>query len=132
MKPLKNLRTRAKALKREITALYYAHQDPRVGALARLALLVTLGYALSPIDLIPDFIPVLGYLDDLIILPALIALSIRLIPSSVMAAARQRAECEPLQLGKNPLFALLFVLIWLAVLFLIARSIRRLCSSPPA
>jgi len=131
MNLLQKLKARAAFLKREITALYYAHQDPRVGFLPRAALLLTVGYALSPIDLIPNFIPVLGYLDDLIILPGLVALSIRLIPADVMAAARARAEREPVRLGSNRLFALFFILIWLAVLFLLARALIRLAASPP-
>ena len=132
MNLLQKLKARAAFLKREITALYYAHQDPRVGFLPRAALLLTVGYALSPIDLIPDFIPVLGYLDDLIILPGLIALSIRLVPADVLAAARERADREPVRLGANRLFALIFILFWLIFLFLAVRVLLRLTAVPPA
>ena len=66
------LKERAKKLKLELTAVYYAYRDPGINLLPKLIIIITLGYALSPIDLIPDFIPILGYLDDLILLPALI------------------------------------------------------------
>ncbi len=106
------LKQRAAKLKEELTAVYYAYRDPQLKRLPKVILFITLAYALSPIDLIPDFIPVLGYLDDLIILPALIALSLRLIPGEVMAAARARAAGEPLRLKENWLFAVVFILIW--------------------
>jgi uncharacterized membrane protein YkvA (DUF1232 family) len=122
---MENWQARAKRLKAEITALYYAARDPRVPWTARGIMLVALGYALSPIDLIPDFIPVLGYLDDLLILPALIALALRLVPAEVMAAARERAAREPVSLKKNWLFAALFVLFWVAILALIILSLIR-------
>ncbi len=117
---MENLKARAKRLKAEITALYYAAQDPRVPWTAKGVILLALGYALSPIDLIPDFIPVLGYLDDLLILPALIALALRLLPAEAMAAARERAAREPVSLKKNWLFASLFILFWIAVLSAVA------------
>jgi len=109
---LKSLKAKAHELKKEITALYYAYRDPDTGILPKLILLFTLGYALSPIDLIPDFIPVIGYLDDLIIIPALIKLSIRLIPEEVMRRSREKAQAEPLNIGKNWMFGILFILIW--------------------
>ncbi len=76
----------AKALKREVLTLYYACADPRTSWVMKLLPLLAIAYALSPIDLIPDFIPVLGLLDDLIILPLLIWLSIKLIPPEVVPA----------------------------------------------
>ncbi len=109
---MKSLKAKAHELKKEITALYYAYRDPDTGILPKLILLFTLGYALSPIDLIPDFIPVIGYLDDLIIIPALIKLSIRLIPEEVMRRSREKAQAEPLNIGKNWMFGILFILIW--------------------
>lgn len=122
---MEKLQARAKRLKAEVTALYYAAQDPRVPWTARGVILFALGYALSPIDLIPDFIPVLGYLDDLLILPALIALALRLIPAEVMAAARERAAREPVSLRKSWLFASLFVLFWIAILAAVALALVR-------
>jgi len=126
MKLLSRLRRRAASLKKEVTALYYAYQDPRTPVYAKVLVFITMAYALSPIDLIPDFIPILGYLDDLILLPALIALSISLIPEPVMREARIRAEKEPLQLRKNWGAALLFILIWALILFYIGKNIIRI------
>lgn len=81
----------ARAIKRNIHALYLASRDPRVPWYAKAVAVVVVGYALSPIDLIPDFIPVLGYLDDLILLPLGILLVIRLIPPAIMAEHRAAA-----------------------------------------
>src|SRR5687767_12749386 len=81
----------ARRLKSETIAVYLATRDPRTPWLARLIAVVVVAYAFSPIDLIPDFIPVLGYLDDLVLLPLGLALAIRLIPAPVMADCRQRA-----------------------------------------
>ena len=85
------LKTWARSIRRDVHALYLASRDPRVPWYAKAVALVVAGYALSPIDLIPDFIPVLGYLDDLILLPAGIWLVIRLIPPHVMAEHRALA-----------------------------------------
>jgi uncharacterized membrane protein YkvA (DUF1232 family) len=89
---LQALRTRARNLKRDALALYFAVRDPRTPWYARALAAAVVAYAFSPIDLIPDFIPVLGYLDDLLIVPLGIALVIRLIPGPVMAECRQRAQ----------------------------------------
>ena len=91
---LSELKAAVKRLKRESTALYYASLDPATGCLPRLVIGVALAYLLSPLDLVPDFIPVLGFLDDLIVVPILIWLAMRLIPAEVMAAARERADAE--------------------------------------
>jgi uncharacterized membrane protein YkvA (DUF1232 family) len=88
------LRERARALKLEVGALYFAARDPQTPWCAKAVVALVVAYALSPIDLIPDFIPVLGYLDDLVLLPAGIALARRLVPASVMARCRARAEVE--------------------------------------
>lgn len=113
MKIIQTLGKKVKQLKKEMTAIYYAYQHPEMTLLPKLIILFTLGYALSPIDLIPDFIPVLGYLDDLLILPALLMLSIKLIPADIMVDARKKAEAHPLQLKKNRVFAVLFVCLWI-------------------
>jgi len=86
------LKARAEALKNEVLALSLALKDRRTPLLAKILIGLTVSYALSPIDLIPDFIPVLGYVDDLIVLPALIAISIRLIPPAVLADCRARVK----------------------------------------
>jgi uncharacterized membrane protein YkvA (DUF1232 family) len=86
------LKRNAIRLHKEIYALYLAYKDPRVPFLAKFVSACVIAYALSPIDLIPDFIPVLGYLDDLILLPLGIALALRMIPSAVMAECRQKTS----------------------------------------
>lgn len=120
------LKKKARALKRELTVLYYAYRHPGTGVLPKVLILVTLGYSLSPIDLIPDFIPVLGYLDDLLIVPLLIALSIRLIPGEVLKECRQKALSQPLRLKKNWFFAAVFIVVWAALLAGTAFSVFRL------
>lgn len=122
------LKKRAKELKNEISTVYYAYRDPDVGLLPKIVVFITLGYALSPIDLIPDFIPVLGYLDDLIILPALIGLSLKLIPEEVLDRARERAAREPVEFRKNWLFALGVIIIWIVPIVLIVFFLK--VSSP--
>lgn len=82
----------AKALKRETVALWFASRDPRTPWTAKALAVFTVGYALSPIDLIPDFIPVLGVVDDAILLPALIWLTLRLLPRDVITESRARAD----------------------------------------
>ena len=86
-----NLQKRAESLKTDIPAVWLALKDRETPLLAKLLAGLAVCYALSPVDLIPDFIPVLGYLDDLLLLPALVALTIRLIPKPVMQRCRERA-----------------------------------------
>jgi uncharacterized membrane protein YkvA (DUF1232 family) len=117
---LKVLRQKAEDLKKETYALYLAYRDPRVPWYAKAVAAATVAYAVSPIDLIPDFIPVLGYLDDLVIVPLGIALSVRLIPAGIMAECRQKAH-QKLQgtgsLGRKA--ATVVVLVWLLSLALL-------------
>jgi uncharacterized membrane protein YkvA (DUF1232 family) len=87
-----HMRIWARAIRRDVVALYFAGRDARTPALAKFVALAVAVYALSPIDLIPDFIPVLGQLDDIIIVPLGILLAIRLIPAPLMAEMRARAE----------------------------------------
>ena len=86
-----SLRKWAKTLKHQTMVVYYAARDPRTPWFVRLLALAVAAYALSPIDLIPDFIPVLGYLDDVILVPIGLAMVVRLTPADVMASARERA-----------------------------------------
>lgn len=88
---LERLRQRARRLKADILALYHAARHPGTPWHAKLLVAAVVAYACSPIDLIPDFIPVLGLLDDLVLLPLGIALAIRMIPAAVLAECRQRA-----------------------------------------
>jgi uncharacterized membrane protein YkvA (DUF1232 family) len=92
MKIFESLKQRATQLKNEILALGQAFKDERTPLLAKILVGLTLSYAVSPIDIIPDFIPVLGYLDDLIILPALIALSIKLLPKEGLEDCRAKVK----------------------------------------
>ena len=103
--------TAARALKRELYALYLASRDPRTPWYAKAAIAGVLAYALSPIDLIPDFIPVLGYLDDLVLLPAGIWVALRLIPSAVMAESRARAE-EAVRLPASKVGLIVVLCLW--------------------
>jgi uncharacterized membrane protein YkvA (DUF1232 family) len=91
---LESWRLRARTLKRDTYALYLAARDPRTPWYARGLAVLIVAYAFSPIDLIPDFIPVLGYLDDLLLVPLGVALLVRLVPTDVMADARARASVE--------------------------------------
>ena len=110
------LRQRARRLKRETYALFLAYRDPRVPWYARLVAACVVGYAFSPIDLIPDFVPVLGYLDDLVLVPLGIALALRLMPPAVMAESRARAD-DLLRAGKpvSRVAAVVIVAIWLGL-----------------
>ncbi|WP_312843202.1 YkvA family protein [Diaphorobacter nitroreducens] len=107
----------ARALKRDVLVVYLAARDPRTPWALRLLALAVAAYALSPIDLVPDFIPVLGYLDDLLIVPLGLALVLRLLPRPVLLAARERAA-RMLARPRSWLAAALIIMLWvlLAVL----------------
>lgn len=108
------LRDWARTIKCDVVALYLAARDPRVPWLAKVVAVCVVAYALSPIDLIPDFIPVLGYLDDLILVPLGILLAVRLVPDDVMADLRSKADLRP-TLPKSRAAAIAVVIIWMAV-----------------
>jgi uncharacterized membrane protein YkvA (DUF1232 family) len=101
-------------LKAEIYALYLAYRDPRTPWYARVFVACVVGYAFSPIDLIPDPIPVLGYLDDLILVPLGVVLAVRMIPPAVLSECRQQAQAL-MEEGKpvNRAAAVVVVTIWL-------------------
>lgn len=114
------VKDRAKKLKTDIPAVFLALKDKRTPWFERIIAATVIVYALSPIDLIPDFIPVLGYLDDLMILPALIAWCVKCIPKDVFDDCRSRSE--GLWGSGKPekwYYAIPFVLIWLVVIALI-------------
>jgi uncharacterized membrane protein YkvA (DUF1232 family) len=109
---LARLREWARWIKRDVHALYLAARDPRVPWYAKLLALAVAGYALSPIDLIPDFIPVLGYLDDMIIVPLGILLAVRMISPAIMAEHRRTAAAAARPVSRAS--GIVIVAIWLA------------------
>jgi uncharacterized membrane protein YkvA (DUF1232 family) len=111
---LENLNQRARDLKTETYALYLAARDPRTPWYAKLLVAGIVAYALSPIDLIPDFVPVLGYLDDLILIPLGVTLAIKLIPGSVLTECRIQAQ-ETFKNGKpvSRTAGAVVVLVWI-------------------
>jgi uncharacterized membrane protein YkvA (DUF1232 family) len=118
---LDNLRKRVRQLKGETLALYLAARHPETPWYAKLFVAGVVAYALSPIDLIPDFVPVLGYLDDLVLVPLGIAVAIRMIPPSVMAECRARAH-EAMAGGRpaSGAAAVVIIGIWLLLAALLA------------
>ena len=110
----------ARRMKRDTLALYLARRDARVPWLAKVMAMVTAAYALSPIDLIPDFIPVLGYLDELIILPLFIYVTIRLIPPDIRMELRAQADQHLSENRPRSMTgAVVIILIWLLIAALV-------------
>ncbi len=117
---------KARQLKVETYAIYLAYKDPRVPWYAKAWIAVVVAYAFSPIDLIPDFIPVLGYLDDLILLPLGVALALRLIPRAVMDECREKAaELLDQKRPVNWTAGVLIIAIWLLALMLAVTIIYK-------
>ena len=116
---LAELKQRAGHLKAETFALYLAARDPRTPWYAKLLVAGIVAYAFSPIDLIPDFVPVFGYLDDLVLIPIGVALAIRLIPHQVLEECRARAQ-ETIRNGKpvSWVAGAVIVVIWLVLVAL--------------
>lgn len=116
------LKAKMKGIKQDLTALYLAYKHPGVPWHAKLFTALVLGYALSPIDLIPDFIPILGYLDDLLLVPLGIILAIKMIPKPVMEECRiKAAELEKGSMGSNWAAAVLILIIWLLLIWMIIK-----------
>lgn len=101
-----NLKARINELNANVATVFFAIKHPQTPRLAKILGTVTVVYALSPIDLIPDFIPIIGYLDDLILLPILISLTIKCIPLAIMAVARQQAMDFHKESHTKPIYAL--------------------------
>jgi uncharacterized membrane protein YkvA (DUF1232 family) len=116
------LKRQLRRLKRETWALYFAYRDPRCPWYARVLAALVVAYAFSPIDLIPDFIPVLGYLDDLLIVPLGVYLVCKMIPAQVLVDARVKSAALEDKPTNYPA-AVAIVLIWLLVLYLVLRVI---------
>ena len=123
MTNLQKLKQQAKRLKTELYALYLACHDPRVPWYARALSICVVGYAFSPIDLIPDFIPILGYLDDLIIVPLGIMLVLKMIPPAVMVECRVKAQSGTLaNKPKNWIAAGIILIVWVLFAVFVVRS----------
>lgn len=119
-----DLKLRAKQLKSDIPALFLALKDNDTPILAKVLAGITVAYALSPIDLIPDFIPILGYLDDVLLLPFLVALTIKLIPKEILEEKRRQAE-ELWKDGKPKkwYYAIPTVTIWALIVIWIIKAV---------
>ena len=120
------LKNKARLLKIDVYAIYLAYKDPRVPWYARIFAVCVVGYAFSPIDLIPDPIPILGYLDDLILIPLGIALALKMIPKEVMAECREQAKVVILK-GKpvNWIAAVLIIGIWIGLAILAVAFVSK-------
>ena len=114
---LNRLKEKTRGIKSNIFAIHLALKDKRTPLIAKIMIVLTISYAVSPIDLIPDFIPVLGYLDDLIILPLMITISIKLIPKDVFEDCRIKAK-EKIRISKRfgILSTLIIILLWVGVI----------------
>jgi uncharacterized membrane protein YkvA (DUF1232 family) len=119
---IRRLESWARGVKVEVYALYLAYRDPRVSWYARVFAAAVVGYAFSPIDLIPDVVPVLGYLDDLIVVPLGIALAIRMIPPHVLTECREKAR-EAKDRPVNRVAAVVIVIVWIALAVLAVRIV---------
>jgi uncharacterized membrane protein YkvA (DUF1232 family) len=124
---LERWRQQAQRLKLETYTLYLAYRDPRLPWPARIAAACVVGYAFSPIDLIPDFVPLLGYLDDLILLPLGVKLALSLIPEKILEENRVRAQ-EIIAQGKpvNRFAGIVIVAIWLVIVVVVGLFLVRL------
>lgn len=119
-----NLKDRAKRLKSEVPAVFLSLKDKKTPIIAKLFAGLTVAYALSPIDLIPDFIPILGYLDDLIILPMLVALTIKFIPAEIwqknlILASNIWKNGKP----KKWYYSIPIILVWIIIIWIIVKCI---------
>ena len=129
MKAIEAWKQRARQLKVETYAIYLAYKDPRTPWYARIFAACVVGYAFSPVDLIPDPIPVLGYLDDLVLVPLGVTLALKMIPQTVLAECREKAQAAMSQdKPTNWVAAGVIIAIWLLLavlaIVLIARAIK--------
>lgn len=119
-----NIKELSKKLNNKIKAVYLAYKNENTPIIAKIFAALTVGYALSPIDLIPDFIPILGYLDDLIILPLLIYISIKLIPEEIMKDCKEKSK-ELWNEGKTKswIYGIPIIIIWIIILLFLVYKI---------
>jgi len=117
---LDTLKRWARLFRSQLLTLWFCHSHPDTPLLAKIVAAMVVAYAFSPIDLIPDFIPVIGQLDDLIIVPLGVWLVLRLIPEHVIAASRQKADlwiAEKKRVARNYVAAVLIILVWIALAY---------------
>lgn len=119
------IKSAAERLRNETHALYLAARDPRTPWPAKVVIAIVVAYALSPIDLIPDFIPVLGYLDDVLLLPLGIYLALKLIPAAVLADARHAAQQASGNLAASRVAAVVIILLWMISMIVVGVFVLR-------
>lgn len=122
MKFLKYIKTKAKVLKQELIVLHLAYKNPKTPWTAKALIILIIGYALSPIDLIPDFVPVIGLLDDLILLPLGIYFAIKLIPKDVLEECRVVAKTHQWNKRKSWMAAVIIAVIWIVIVYFIVNA----------
>lgn len=121
---LQKLKKKVKELKKQSLVLYYAYSDKRLPFWKKLFIGLVIGYLFSPIDLIPDFIPVIGYLDDLLLIPLGIIISLKLIPPDILADSKKIAEEQAnssFPIGKKTAFFI--IILWIVGIFLTILAI---------
>ena len=129
---MQRLKAWSGTLEKELVVLVYAYRDPRTPWYARAFCAFLVAITISPIDLIPDFIPILGYLDDALFLPIGIWLAIRMIPAEVMADSRNKArDIRPEDLAKNRKAALVVIVFWLVIIAMIGWLLYTVFNRPP-
>ena len=120
---LEKTRRKARQLKLDTAALYFAFQDRRTPWYVRVFIAFIVSMAISPIDLIPDFIPILGYLDDFILVPIGITIALKMIPSNVMEEAQKKAKDVAISQDTGKIYAIFVIIIWIFALFCIINSL---------
>lgn len=123
------VRRRTKSIKTDLKTVWLCAKDPEVPLLPKLVIGLVIAYAVSPIDLIPDFIPVIGYLDDVLLIPLGIALAVRLIPPAVYSKNRKKAARFRFRLKKNWLAAVVIILIWALLVWAVVYGIIKMVQS---
>jgi uncharacterized membrane protein YkvA (DUF1232 family) len=126
LRSIHDWKARADGLKREVYALYLCSRHPKTPLYAKLCALLIVSYALSPIDLIPDFIPIFGYVDDLVLIPSGIVLLIRLMPEDVLGECRQKARSAQADKPKRWTGAVVIVCIWALAIYVTFRFVARI------
>lgn len=117
---LQKLKSKVKKLKEQSLVLYYSYKNPKLPLWKKIFVGMVIGYLFSPIDLIPDFIPIIGYLDDLIIVPLGISISLKLIPKDILDESRRKVQendIKNLPIGKKT--AIFIILLWITGIFLL-------------